>query len=248
MAATYRDRVVHQWYVENFIEPYIVSQFIETTYAGIKGRGMHKASKDVQKAMKIAKNKWSEYYILKMDVAKYFQNIDKKILWNIIKRKIKDRKLLWLTKVILMSKEGMTGLPLGNYTSQMFANIYLNKLDQYAKHVLKCKNYFRYMDDIVIICENKTIAQNNLKMLSEFAKTNLKLTFNSKTKIFKNIQGVNFCGYKISENRLKIRNQSKYRMKRKLKLYTKQLKSSKITLNMYLNPLNFKSQYVMINM
>lgn len=248
MAATYRDKVVHQWYVENFIEPYIVPQFIETTYAGIKGRGMHKASKDVQKAMKIAKNKWSEYYILKMDVAKYFQNIDKRILWNIIKRKIKDRKLLWLTKVILMSKEGMTGLPLGNYTSQMFANIYLNKLDQYAKHVLKCKNYFRYMDDIVIICENKTIAQNNLKMLSEFAKTNLKLTFNSKTKIFKNIQGVNFCGYKISENRLKIRNQSKYRMKRKLKLYTKQLKSSKITLNMYLNPLNFKSQYVMINM
>lgn len=248
MAATYRDKVVHQWYVENFIEPYIVPQFIETTYAGIKGRGMHKASKDVQKAMKIAKNKWSEYYILKMDVAKYFQNIDKRILWNIIKRKIKDRKLLWLTKVILMSKEGMTGLPLGNYTSQMFANIYLNKLDQYAKHVLKCKNYFRYMDDIVIICENKTIAQNNLKMLSEFAKTNLKLTFNSKTKIFKNIQGVNFCGYKISENRLKIRNQSKYRMKRKLKLYTKQLKSSKITMNIYLNPLNFKSQYVMINM
>ena len=61
---------------------------------------MHKASKNVQKAMKIAKNKWSEYYILKMDVAKYFQNIDKRILWNIIKRKIKDRKLLWLTKVI----------------------------------------------------------------------------------------------------------------------------------------------------
>ena len=89
MAATYRDRVVHQWYVENFIEPYIVvPQFIETTYAGIKGRGMHKASKYVQKAMKIAKNKWSEYYILKMDVAKYFQNIDKRILWNIIKRKI----------------------------------------------------------------------------------------------------------------------------------------------------------------
>ena len=230
LAATYRDRVVHQWYVENFIEPYFVPQFIETSYAGIKERGMHKASKDVQKAMKIAKDKWNEYYILKMDVAKYFQNIDKRILWSIIKRKIKDRKLLWLTKVILMSTEGMTGLPLGNYTSQMFANIYLNELDQYAKHVLKCKYYFRYMDDIVIICENKTIAQNNLKMLSEFAKTNLKLTFNSKTKIFKNIQGVNFCGYKINENRLKIRNQSNYRMKRKLKLYTKQLKSGNITL------------------
>ena len=63
MAASYRDRVVHQWYVENFIEPYFVPQFIETSYAGIKGRGMHKASKDVQKAMEIAKNKWNEYYI-----------------------------------------------------------------------------------------------------------------------------------------------------------------------------------------
>lgn len=230
MAASYRDRVVHQWYVENFIEPYFVPQFIETSYAGIKTRGMHKASKDVQKAMKIAKNKWNEYYILKMDVTKYFRNIDKRILWDIIKRKIKDRKLLWLTKVILMSTEGTKGLPLGNYTSQMFANIYLKELDQYAKHILKCKYYFRYMDDIVIICKNKTVAQNNLQMLSEFAKTNLKLTFNSKTKIFKNIQGVNFCGYKINEYRFKIRNQSKYRMKRKLKLYTKQLKNGKITL------------------
>lgn len=230
MAASYRDRVVHQWYVENFIETYFVPQFIETSYAGIKGRGMHKASKDVQRAMRIAKNKWNEYYILKMDVTKYFQNIDKRILWDIIKRKIKDKKLLWLTKVILMSTEGMTGLPLGNYTSQMFANIYLNELDQYAKHILKCKYYFRYMDDVIIICENKTIAQNNLKMLSRYVKANLKLTFNSKTKIFKNTQGVNFCGYKINEYRLKIRNQSKYRMKRKLKLYTKQLKSGKITL------------------
>ena len=229
MAASYRERVVHQWYVENFIEAYFVPQFIETSYAGIKGKGMHRASKDVQKAMKTAKNKWNEYYILKMDVTKYFQNIDKRILWDILKRKIKDKKLLWLTKVILMSTEGMTGLPLG-YTSQMFANIYLNELDQYAKHILKCKYYFRYMDDIVIICENKNVAQNNLKMLSQFVKSNLKLKFNSKTKIFKNTQGVNFCGYKINEYRLKIRNQSKYRMKRKLKLFTKQLKSGKITL------------------
>lgn len=87
------------------------------------------------------------------------------------------------------------------------------------------------MDDIVILCENKTIAQNNLEMISRYANVNLNLTFNSKTKIFKNIQGVNFCGYKINEYRLKIRNQSKYRMKRKLKLFTKQLKSGKIILS-----------------
>lgn len=230
MASSYADRVVHQWYVENFIKPYFVPQFINTSYAGIENRGMHKASKDVQNAMRIAKKSWNEYYILKMDVTKYFQNIDKQILWEILKRKIKDKKLLWLTRTILLSTKGMKGLPLGNYTSQMFANIYLNEIDQYAKHQLKCKYYFRYMDDIVILCKNKLVARDYLKKLSKFLNENLKLTFNSKTRIFKDIQGVNFCGYKINEHRLKIRNSSKYRMKNKLKIYTKKLKNGEITL------------------
>ncbi len=230
MASPYTDRVVHQWYVENFIKPYFVPQFITTSYAGIENRGMHKASKDVQNAMRIAKKSWNEYYILKMDVTKYFQNIDKRILWDILKRKIKDKKLLWLTRTILLSTEGMKGLPLGNYTSQMFANIYLNELDQYAKHRLKCKFYFRYMDDIVILCKNKLVAQDNLEKLTSYLSKNLKLTFNSKTRIFKDIQGVNFCGYKINEHKLKIRNSSKYRMQRKLRLYTKKLKNEEITL------------------
>lgn len=229
-ASTYSDRVMHQWYVENFMKPYFVPQFITTSYAGIENRGMHKASKDVQKAMKISKRNWKEYYIVKMDVTKYFQNIDKRILWNILKRKIKDRKLLWITRGILLSTKEMKGLPLGNYTSQMFANIYLNELDQYAKHKLKCKYYFRYMDDIVILCENKEKAQIILNKIIKFLKENLYLTLNSKTKIFKDMQGVNFCGYKINEKRLKIRNISKYRMKRKLKRYTKELKEGKITL------------------
>lgn len=129
MASEYKDRVVNRWYVEKFIKPYFVPQFMATSYAGIEGRRMHKASKDVQKAMRSAKSKWKNYYILKMDVTKYFQNIDKRILWKILKRKMKDKKLLWLTREILLSTEGMVGLPLGNYTSQMFANIYLNELD-----------------------------------------------------------------------------------------------------------------------
>lgn len=229
-ASGYRDRVIHQWYVENFIKPYFVPQFIHTSYAGIQGRGMHKASKDVQNGMRSAKSKWSNYYILKMDVTKYFQNIDKKILWEILKRKIKDKKLLWLTREILLSTKGMKGLTLGNYTSQMFANIYLNELDQYVKHKLKCKYYYRYMDDMVIMCENKEIAKDSLNDITKFLKENLKLTLNSKTRIFKDIQGVNFCGYKINEKRLKIRHTSKCRMKRKLKRYTRQLKEGKITL------------------
>lgn len=84
--------------------------------------------------------------------------------------------------------------------------------------------------NIVILCKNKSEAQYRLKCLTMFAENNLKLTFNSKTRIFKDVQGVNFCGYKINENRLKIRNTSEYRMKRKLKGYTKRLKNGKITL------------------
>jgi len=112
----------------------------------------------------------------------------------------------------------------------MFANIYLNELDQYVKHKLKCKYYYRYMDDMVIMCKNKEIAKDILNNITKFLKENLKLTLNSKTRIFKDIQGVNFCGYKINEKRLKIRHTSKCRMKRKLKRYTKQLKEGKITL------------------
>ena len=86
------------------------------------------------------------------------------------------------------------------------------------------------MDDIVFVCNNKEGAKERLQQLTIFLENKLKLTFNSKTRIFKNTQGVNFCGYKINSNVIKIRNSSKYRMKRKLKGYTKLLKSGKITL------------------
>ena len=143
----YIDRIVHRWYVNSFIEPYFIPQFIETSYACLKGRGMHKACLDLQRAMKHCKTIWQEYYILKMDIKKYFENIDKNILYKILERKIKDKKVQWLTKEIIYSNAGEKGLPIGNYTSQMFANIYLNEMDQYIKHKLKCKYYFRYMDD-----------------------------------------------------------------------------------------------------
>ena len=89
---------------------------------------------------------------------------------------------------------------------ELFANIYLNEIDQYAKHILKCKYYYRYMDDIVILCNNKEGAKERLQQLTIFLENKLKLTFNSKTRIFKNTQGVNFCGYKINSNVINIRN------------------------------------------
>ena len=92
----YIDRIVHRWVVDNFLEPAFVPQFISTSYACLKNKGMHKACLDVQKTMKHCKKIWNNYYILKMDVAKYFDNIDKKILLKIIDKKIKDKELMWL--------------------------------------------------------------------------------------------------------------------------------------------------------
>lgn len=141
------DRIVHRWVVDTFLTPCFVPTFINTSYACIKNRGMHKACLEVQQAMLHCKRIWKEYYILKMDIRKYFENINKDILFKILLKKIKDKKLIWLIKEILYSNKGEKGLPIGNYTSQMFANIYLNEADQYIKNELHCKYSFRYMDD-----------------------------------------------------------------------------------------------------
>ncbi len=210
----YLDRIVHRWVVDNFIEPYFVPTFIETSYACLKNKGMHKACLDVQNTMKHLERKWGEYYILKMDVRKYFQNINKDILYRILLRKIQDNKLLWLLKEIIYSNEGKTGLAIGNYTSQMFANIYLNEVDQYIKNKLHCKYYFRYLDDSICMYRTKEEAKEALKEIQKFLAENLELELNEKTQIFKSKQGVNFCGYKINQYRLKIRDRRKKKVKK----------------------------------
>ena len=217
----YIDRIVHRWVVDNFLYPIFVSQFMNTTYACIKGKGMHTATLEIQKCMKHCKNIWNEYYVIKMDVKKYFQNINKNKLFSIIERKIKDEKLLWLLKEIIYSNEGITGIPIGNYTSQVFANIYLNELDQFIKHKLKVKYYFRYMDDSVIFVKTKEEARVILEQIKKFLKEELFLELNEKTQIFKSKQGINFCGYKINEYRLKIRNRGKKKIKKNQAIKTK---------------------------
>lgn len=106
----YIDRIIHRWLVDNFLEPVYVPQFIYTSYACLKGRGMHKACIDVQKTMKHCKRIWDNYYILKMDIKKYFDNIDKNILFKILKKKIKDENLLWLINEILFSQKREKGI------------------------------------------------------------------------------------------------------------------------------------------
>ena len=112
----YIDRIVHRWVVDNFLEPVIIPTFIDTSFACIKKRGMHKACLYVQNTMKHCKRVWGDYYILKMDISKYFNSIDKQILLNILKRKIKDNDLLWLINQILYAQSREKGIEIGNYT------------------------------------------------------------------------------------------------------------------------------------
>ena len=111
----------------------------------------------------------------------------------------------------------------------MYANIYLNELDQYVKRILKCKYYFRYMDDSIVLTKTKEEAKLILEKIKEFLEIKLKLELNKKTQIFKGKQGVNFCGYKINEYRLKIRDRGKRKLKKKVKYLSKQVKLGLIT-------------------
>lgn len=228
-ASSYRDRIVHRWCVDNFLEKTFVPQFIQNTYACISGRGMHKAALDVQKGMKECRKKFGEYYILKMDVAKYFPSINKDILMEIVKRKIKDKDILWILNEIVYSKNSTPGLPIGNLTSQIFANVYYNEADQFIKKKLKIRYYYRYMDDSIILMQNKEDIKNARAEIEKFIYEKLKLKFNSKTNIFKAKQGVNFCGYKINEYRMKLRDKSKKRLKKKIKYLKNQIKYTDMT-------------------
>lgn len=112
MSQIYEIGKIHRWIVDQFLKEYFETTFIQTTYACIKNRGMHKACLDVQNAMKHCKRIWGNYYILKMDVRKYFDSIDKDILYRILSRKIQDYKLLKIIKQIVYSTEGKKGQPI----------------------------------------------------------------------------------------------------------------------------------------
>lgn len=227
--ARYIDRIVHRWVVDSFFIDNFTSSFINTSYACIKGKGMHIACLDVQKAMKRCERTWGNYYIIKTDVEKYFNNINKKILLQILERKIKDKKLIWLIKEILYKQPREKGIEIGNYTSQTFANIYLNEFDQYVKKELHIKYYFRYMDDSISFVQTKKQAIEVLTKMRAFLNEKLDLRLNKKTQIFKNTQGVNFCGYKINPYRLKLRTNGKKKLKDKVKKLNKQVRCGCMT-------------------
>ncbi len=195
-------RVVHQAIVLQMKHVWN-NGLINTTYACIPGRGIHKALRDVER---VAHNASKPLYALKMDVKKYFDNVDHQVLKAIIERKIKDKKLLQLIAIIIDSVPGGKGIPIGNLTSQYFANIYLSPLDYYAKHQLKVQHYFRYMDDIVILHTNKEVLRSYLKAIKLYLEDALKLKLKANYQIFPlAARQLDFIGYRIDEHTTMLR-------------------------------------------
>jgi RNA-directed DNA polymerase len=220
-ALPFHDRIVQQWYVEQFIKPIFIPKFIVDTYACIPGRGVHKAVKKLNRYMYNTYMKNKDAYILKCDISKFFYSIDKRILYNIIKKKVKDKRFLQLTKQFIYDTNENIGIPIGNYTSQYFANIYMDKLDHFIKEECKVKYYIRYVDDFVLILENKEICKKMKKEIEDFLANKLNLKLNKKTNYSKISEGVNFLGYKVFPNCIKLKNTNKKKIYKVIRKYNK---------------------------
>lgn len=220
-ALPYKDRVIHQWYVEEFIKPYFLPRLITDTYACIPNRGTHGAVNALQDNLRKAKKEYGNYYILKMDIKKFFYHIDHDILLQILKKKIKDKNLLEFTKLLLYMEGQTVGIPIGNYTSQFYANIYLHEMDFYIKQVLKTTYYVRYMDDFILLLETKENAKQTMKKIGLFLWDNLRLAVNKKSGYYPRKRAVNFCGYLIYEDFRLIRRTTVLKMKRNIKYWNK---------------------------
>jgi len=204
--AVFRDRLVHHSLI-NVIEPYFESIFIKDSYATRKGKGLHLAVLAVQK--------YSRQYpwFLKLDIEKFFNNIDHNILLKLISSKIKDPMIINLCSIILknqnlsMNHNEEIRLPVGNLTSQFFANIYLNQLDHYIKQNLGYKGYVRYMDDFILFSENKDKLKSDLLLIKYFLSNILKLKIKDKSiQMNKVNQGIPFLGYRVFPKLIRVSN------------------------------------------
>jgi len=235
----FRDRVVHHA-ICSIIEPILEKKFIHDSYANRKGKGTlaaikrfeHFKRKVSKNQSKISDGKNIKGYVLKADVRHFFDTVKHDILIKILKRNIKDPKFIWLIKIILSNhqaaKQGQ-GMPLGNLTSQFFANVYLNELDQFVKHKLKAQHYIRYVDDFVILHRSKEVLEEYLKQADSFLQIKLDLQIHpDKSKISLLYQGTNFLGLKIFSYHKILQKRNSRKFNNKLKMLCKQYKEQSI--------------------
>jgi len=220
--ATVKDRIVqHLIFKElyNIFDP----TFIYHSYSSRLGKGTHLAVQNLAKATRtLSRNYTKPVFALKCDVKKFFASVSHQKLLGIIKRKIKNSQTSFLIEEIITSFPSgggdKRGLPIGNVTSQIFANIYLNELDQFIKHKLKVKYYFRYADDFVLLSCNQNLLRQQLKEIALFLTNELSLVLHpEKVSIKKYNQGIDFLGYVILPHHIVLRTKTKKRMFKKIK-------------------------------
>ena len=190
----YPDRII-QWAILLILNEIFMSCFVEDTYASLPERGIHKIVKSLKNLLY---NNEENLYCLKFDVRKFYENIDHNILKNLLRKKIKDQKVLRLFDLIIDSIEDGKGIPIGNYTSQYFANFYLSYFDHWVKEALQIKNYYRYMDDIVLISNDSEKLHNNFKLIETYLRENLLLEIKKNWQVFLiENRGIDFVGYRF---------------------------------------------------
>ncbi|MBN2093865.1 MAG: group II intron reverse transcriptase domain-containing protein [Candidatus Zambryskibacteria bacterium] len=192
--ASVRDRLLHHAIIR-VIEPMWDKKFIFDSWSSRKYKGTHAAVKRLHKiGLKISRNNSKTIWVLKLDIRKFFESVDHNKLLRILEEKTFDKELIILTKDIVESFN--CGIPLGNLTSQIFANIFMNKFDQFVKHDLKVKGYIRYTDDFVLMHPDKNFLESCIPKIRDFCWQNLKLKIHPEKIILKTYaSGIDYLGY-----------------------------------------------------
>jgi RNA-directed DNA polymerase len=218
--ASVRDRLVHHA-VYRLIYPFFSKIFIAHSYSCQLNKGAHRALRDFQRmAIQVSQNNNKTCWVLQCDISKFFDSIDHQLLLKMLERYITDKKIFFLLKNIINSFETYygKGLPLGNLTSQLFVNIYMNVFDQYIKHGLKAEHYIRYADDFIVLSPCKKQLILTLSKIKGFLSDKLKLELHPKKVYLKTLaSGIDFLGWiHFSQHRV-LRNKTRCRMMRKIR-------------------------------
>jgi retron-type reverse transcriptase len=204
------DRIVHHA-IMNVMQPLWDKVFIYDLYSAIPGKGLHRGVKRLHNFMKDEEN---TMYCLKFDIRNFYPSINQNILYKLVARKIKCKDTLWLLEDVIHSPDGKVNLPIGNYLSQYFSNIYLNQFDHWLKEVKGMKYYIRYCDDGVILHKSKEVLNLLLAEIKRYFGDKLELKLNSKTQIFPvDKRGIDFLGYRSFRNYTLLRKSSANRFK-----------------------------------
>ncbi|MEX2405075.1 MAG: reverse transcriptase/maturase family protein [Candidatus Paceibacterota bacterium] len=256
--ATVRDRVLHHA-VFSVLNPIFEPTFIPTSFSCRVGKGTHKGVEKVAEMIRaVSRNNTRPCYALKCDVRKFFDSIDHDVLLRILDSKIKDEKVMDLMREIVESFAASRpnlferrGVPIGNLTSQIFANIYMNEFDQFMKHKLKVQHYARYTDDFVIVSGDRAYLERLLTPMQEFLGKELRLELHpKKIHLMKHLRGVDFLGYIILPKHIQLRAKTKRRIPRKLRQTVLRYRSGEInelrlrsTLESYMGVLSHADAY-----